>query len=72
MKRIRLLLLAVAGMPLLIHAQSAQVAAVADASAAVPPFKYQSAYAGSAEPGKPAKGNQADPHAGHHMNKKGL
>ena len=45
MKRSRLLLLAVASAPMAIHAQSVQVAAVTDANVAVPPPKYQSAYA---------------------------
>lgn len=114
MKRFRLLHLAVASMPMVVQAQSAQVAAVTDASAAVPPPKYQSAFADyvraeepalspnkqwvqasremagtsspemsdpapsavpagtkDAGPGKPEQGKQADPHAGHHMNKKG-
>lgn len=46
MKRFRLLLLAVAGAPLVIYAQPVRVStAVIDASAAVPPPKYQSAFA---------------------------
>lgn len=47
MKRLYLLLLAVAGAaPLVIHAEPVRIsAAVTDASAAVPPLKYQSAYA---------------------------
>ncbi len=43
MKRNRLLLLAVAGFPLLAHAQAAP--AVTDAAARVPPLAYQSAFA---------------------------
>ncbi|HEV7815030.1 MAG TPA: hypothetical protein VGP06_08005 [Janthinobacterium sp.] len=47
MNRFRLLLLAVAGVPLLIHAQPARVAAaVTDANATVAPLQYQSAFAG--------------------------
>ena len=46
MKRFQLLLLAVASAPLLIHAEPVRDStAVTDASAAVPPPKYQSAYA---------------------------
>lgn len=46
MKRFRSLLLAVAGLPLLVHAQAASTtAAVTDADAKVPPPKYQSAFA---------------------------
>lgn len=46
MKRFRSLLLAVAGLPLLVHAQAASTtAAVTDANAAVPPLKYHSAFA---------------------------
>jgi len=113
MKRLRLLLIAVASAPMVIHAQSAPVAvAVTDAGAAVPPLHYQSAYDGYLRPDesavspdklwtkanrevsgdapqdpkaharatttsalpvqdKPAKDAPADPHAGHHMNKKG-
>ena len=47
MKRLHLLLLAVVGAaPLVIHAEPVRIStAVSDASAAVPPPKYQSAYA---------------------------
>lgn len=46
MKRFRSLLLAVAGLPLFVHAQAASTtAAVTDANAKVPPPKYQSAFA---------------------------
>ena len=46
MKRFRSLLLAVASVPLLVHAQPASTtAAVSDANATVPPPKYQSAFA---------------------------
>jgi hypothetical protein len=46
MKRFRLLLLAVAGAPMVIYAEPVRVStAVTDASAAVPPPKYQSAFA---------------------------
>ncbi|WP_295995021.1 hypothetical protein [Rugamonas sp.] len=46
MNRFRLLLLAVAGAPMVIYAQPVRVStAVTDASAAVPPPKYQSAFA---------------------------
>jgi hypothetical protein len=58
MNRFHLLLLAVAGAPLLIHAEPVRVStAVTDASAAVPPPKYQSAYAGY----KPAVASQSTP-----------
>lgn len=58
MKRFQLLLLAVASAPLLIHADPVRVStAVTDASAAVPPLKYQSAYADY----KPAVEPQATP-----------
>ncbi|MDQ2988383.1 MAG: hypothetical protein M3R60_04705 [Pseudomonadota bacterium] len=46
MKRFCSLLLAVAGLPLLVHAQTARTtAAVTDADAKVPPPTYQSAFA---------------------------
>jgi hypothetical protein len=46
MKFLRVLLLAVAGLPLLVHAQTAdKTATVTDANAKVPPPKYQSAFA---------------------------
>jgi hypothetical protein len=46
MKFLRSLLLAVAGLPLLVYAQAASTtAAVTDANAKVPPQKYQSAFA---------------------------
>lgn len=46
MKCLRSLFLAVAGLPLLVHAQAAvTTAAVTDANAKVPPPKYQSAFA---------------------------
>ena len=46
MKRFRSLLLAVASVPLFVHAQPASTAAgVTDANATVPPPKYQSAFA---------------------------
>lgn len=58
MKRFQLLLLAVASAPLLIHAEPVRVStAVTDASAAVPPPKYQSAFADY----KPAVEPQATP-----------
>jgi hypothetical protein len=58
MKRFHLLLLAVASAPLLIHAEPVRIStAVTDASAAVPPPKYQSAYADY----KPAVAPQATP-----------
>lgn len=61
MKCLRSLLLAVAGLPLLVHAQAASTTApVTDANAKVPPPKYQSAFAEYhplAEPGaSPDKG----------------
>jgi hypothetical protein len=58
MKRFHLLLLAVASAPLLIHAEPVRIStAVTDASAAVPPLKYQSAYADY----KPAVASQSTP-----------
>lgn len=46
MKRISLLLLAAAGLPLLVHAQSARSpAAVTDANAVVPALQYESVFA---------------------------
>lgn len=46
MIRLRSLLFAVAGLPLLVHAQAASTTAVVtDANATVPPPKYQSAFA---------------------------
>jgi len=46
MKSFRSLLFAVAGLPLLVHAQAASTtAAVTDVNAKVPPPKYQSAFA---------------------------
>ena len=45
MKRIRLLLLAAAGVPLFVHAQSAGIPVpVADANAAAPALQYQSVF----------------------------
>lgn len=45
MNCLRLLLVAVAGVPLLIHAQPARVPAAADVNATVAPLQYQSAFA---------------------------
>lgn len=58
MKRYHLLLLAVAGAPLLIHAEPVRTStAVTDANAAVPQLNYQSAFSDY----KPAGDSQATP-----------